>query len=240
MKIVSFKICPFVQRVIAVAELKKLYYEVVYISLQEKPDWFLKESPYGKVPVLITEEGSLFESNAICEYLEEAFPNIRLHPESVFQKAVHRAWIELAPRNYMVQCAAQRSASIEELEDKKSKLDAVLEKIEAQLKLPYFSGQSLSMVDAAWFVLLHRTELVRKNSGFDFLEKFPKLIEWRNALLRAEALKRSVPEDFEQVFCNFYLNENTFLGQRMREKIGCCGINGECLCTPELLASCCS
>jgi len=240
MKIVSFKICPFVQRVIAVAELKKLPYEVVYISLQKKPEWFLKESPHGKVPLLMTDQGSLFESNAISEYLEDAYPSIRLHPENVFQKAVHRAWVELAPRNYMVQCATQRSASIEELVAKKSELDAIFEKIETQTKVPYFSGQSLSMVDAAWFVLLHRTELVKKHSGFDFLEKFPKLAAWRSALLGVEALQRSVATDFEVEFCNFYLNENTYLGQLMREKTGCCGIHEECACTPGVLVSCCS
>jgi glutathione S-transferase len=41
MKIVSFKICPFVQRVIGVLELKQVSFEVEYISLMDKPDWFL-------------------------------------------------------------------------------------------------------------------------------------------------------------------------------------------------------
>jgi len=240
MKIVSFKICPFVQRVIAVAEFKELPYEVVYISLQNKPEWFLKKSPHGKVPLLETDEGALFESNAICEYLEEAYPDIRLYPENLFQKAIHRAWVELAPKNYMVQCAVQRSANLEELESKKGNLDVVFEKIEPQIKAPFFSGPSLSMVDAAWFVLLHRTELIKKYSGFDFLQKFPTLMAWRNALMNVEALQRSVPDDFEAIFCDFYLNEHTYLGQLMREKTGCCGIHEKCECTAETLASCCS
>ena len=42
MKIVSFKICPFVHRVIAVLELKEVAYDVKYISLADKPNLFLK------------------------------------------------------------------------------------------------------------------------------------------------------------------------------------------------------
>jgi len=237
MKIVSFKICPFVQRVLSVAELKRLPYEVIYISLQNKPEWFLKKSPHGKVPLLETDEGFLFESNAICEYLEEAYPDIRLYPENLFQKAIYRAWIELAPRNYMVQCAAQRSTSLEELENKKGNLDLVFEKIEPQIKGPYFSGPSLSMVDAAWFVLLHRTELIKKYSGFDFLQNFQKLTSWRKALMQVDPLQRSVPNDFGAIFCDFYLNEHTYLGQLMRKKTGYCGVHEKCECTPEVLAS---
>ncbi len=54
LKIVSFKICPFVERVIAALESKGVDYEVAYISLKEKPQWFLDISPNGQVPILIT------------------------------------------------------------------------------------------------------------------------------------------------------------------------------------------
>ena len=35
-KLVSFKICPFVQRVTAALEVKKIPYEIEYISLKDK------------------------------------------------------------------------------------------------------------------------------------------------------------------------------------------------------------
>ena len=92
MKIVSFKICPFVQRVTALLEAKKIDYELEFISLSDKPQWFLDISPNGQVPVLITDKGkALFESDAIVEYIEEAFP--ALQPElSLEDKATNRAW----------------------------------------------------------------------------------------------------------------------------------------------------
>lgn len=66
--VVSFSICPFVQRVTATLEARNIPYNVEYISLKEKPDWFLQASPNGQVPLLISEQGTtLFESDAIIE-----------------------------------------------------------------------------------------------------------------------------------------------------------------------------
>ena len=59
---------------------KGIDFDVTYINLREKPDWFLKVSPHGKVPVLVVDEQPLFESNAIAEFLDEMVPP-RLHPE---------------------------------------------------------------------------------------------------------------------------------------------------------------
>ena len=50
---------------------KQVEFEVTYVNLRDKPDWFLKISPHGKVPVLLVDEQPLFESNAIAEFLDE-------------------------------------------------------------------------------------------------------------------------------------------------------------------------
>ena len=49
---------------------KDVEFEVTFINLLEKPDWFLKISPHGKVPALKIGE-DIFESNAIAEFLDE-------------------------------------------------------------------------------------------------------------------------------------------------------------------------
>ena len=53
LKLISHKLCPYVQRaVIALAE-KGVPFERVDIDLSNKPDWFLALSPFGKTPVLM-------------------------------------------------------------------------------------------------------------------------------------------------------------------------------------------
>ena len=75
---------------------KGVEFEVTYINLREKPDWFLEISPHGKVPVLIVDEVPLFESNAIAEFLEEV-TEPRLHPSDAVERAKHRAWTDYVP-----------------------------------------------------------------------------------------------------------------------------------------------
>ena len=58
-------------------------------------------SPTGKVPLLKVQKGDeganvLFESVAICEFIEEVYPEPALHPEDAITRAQHRAWIEFA------------------------------------------------------------------------------------------------------------------------------------------------
>ena len=216
MKVYSSPICPFVQRVNAVLEAKKLKYEVEYVDLMNLPDWFIEISPNAEVPILETDNNAvLFESFAICEYLEEMY-SPDLHPKNSEQKAIHRAWARQAATQYLVQCSTQRSATEEILEKKTEVFVQLFAKVEKVLgDGPYFDGVKLSMVDTAWIPILHRSAIIKQFTGFDFLKDYPKVIQWQQALLETDVLKNSVPEMFEEYFIQFYLNEERYLGRLM-------------------------
>ncbi len=212
-KVVSSTICPFVQRVTALLEQKKIPYEIEYISLLDKPDWFLRMSPNAQVPVLITESGAaLFESDAIVEYLEEAYPALRPSVDAEV-RAMDRAWSYLATKNYLVQCSAQRSKDEETLVERTEKLGKAFATIEGALgKGPYFRGADISMVDIAWLPLLHRAALIERHTGYDFLAGYPLVKKWQGHLMDTGLAEKSVADDFESAFTNFYLSDSTFLG----------------------------
>ena len=52
LKLISHKLCPYVQRAVIALNEKGVAFERIDIDLANKPDWFLKISPLGKVPVL--------------------------------------------------------------------------------------------------------------------------------------------------------------------------------------------
>src|SRR4051812_13364367 len=79
LKLVSHKLCPYVQRAVIALMEKGVPFERVDIDLANKPDWFLAISPLGKTPVLQVGDTAVFESAVILEYLEETQPNA-LHP----------------------------------------------------------------------------------------------------------------------------------------------------------------
>lgn len=216
-KVISFKICPFVQRVTALLEAKEIPYEIEYIDLNNKPDWFLKLSPTGQVPVLVTENGTaLFESDAIAEYLDDV--HLGLEPDiSPEQRASDRAWSYQASKHYLVQCGTMRSSDKETLQEKSSNLGKAFARAEAKLeKGPYFKGDTFSNVDIAWLPLLHRADIVERHSGYDFFEQFPKVKAWQTEVLKTGLAKKSVSEDFVEAFSKFYLSDETYLGRRQK------------------------
>src|SRR3954452_9571732 len=98
LKLISHKLCPYVQRAAIALIEKGVPFERIDIDLANKPDWFLKVSPLGKVPVLAvaTDKGevALFESNVICEYIEDHQAGAKLHPEDALNHDEHRAWMQ--------------------------------------------------------------------------------------------------------------------------------------------------
>lgn len=240
MKVVSFKICPFVQRVTALLETKGVPYDIEYIDLSQKPQWFLDLSPNGQVPVLLTDDDrALFESDAIVEYIDEVFAEPTLSRDPV-EKAQDRAWSYLGSKNYLVQCSVQRSADAKTLAERREKLARPFANIAArvsQIAGPFAHGERMGAIDIAWLPILHRAHIIQEWSGVDFLEDWPALQDWRDPIMATGIPEKSVPEDFIERFAAFYLTESTYLGQLARkkpEKAYC----GSPQCTVEDLACC--
>lgn len=73
--------CPFSQRVLLTLEEKKVTYEMKLINLSNKPDWFLKISPEGKVPAFNSGDGKwIADSDVITQVIEEKFPTPLVTP----------------------------------------------------------------------------------------------------------------------------------------------------------------
>ncbi|KAL8532382.1 hypothetical protein ACS0TY_008832 [Phlomoides rotata] len=66
--------CPFTQRVLLTLEEKHLPYDLKLVDLRNKPEWFLKISPEGKVPLIKLDEKWVPDSDVITQALEEKFP----------------------------------------------------------------------------------------------------------------------------------------------------------------------
>lgn len=181
---------------------------------------------------MVTENGAtLFESDAIIEYIEDEYGPLE-QGVSNEQRAIDRAWSYLGSKNYLVQCGTMSSKDEDTFGQKSTKLIEVFKKAEKQLSAnnKYFKGSAISNVDIAWLPLLHRADIVKQHTGYDFLCGLPKVKAWQQAMLENEFVKATVAEDFEQLFTNFYLT-NTYLGtgedvKQSEESCGstaCCG-----------------
>ena len=188
-----------------VLRTKKVDFEVTYINLREKPDWFLKISPHGKVPVLNVGDDVLFESNAIAEFLDETV-SPQLHPTDAIKRARNRAWTDFVPDFSKGLSAAYRRDSVEEMEEGRADAEKVLAKLEDAIKNergndgPYFNGDTLCLVDAAYAPFLQRFMIAEAKLNTGLLDKFPLIRAWTEALLATDLVIGSVAETFVPEF----------------------------------------
>lgn len=184
---------------------KDVEFDVTYINLREKPDWFLKISPHGKVPVLLVDEQPLFESNAIAEYLDEVVAP-KLHPECPIKRARNRAWTDFVATFAASLGGITYSKPSDDLDDKlqtaRKALDRLEEAIERERETegPYFNGPELSLVDAAYAPFLQRFTIAEDVLKTGILDEFPLVRQWSQALLNDERVRTAVPDNFPEEF----------------------------------------
>jgi glutathione S-transferase len=82
-KLYDYLSCPYGQKVrIALAE-KSLSYELITVDLGQndhrRPE-FLRLNPFGRIPVLVDEDTTVYDSTVINEYLEDEYPEPPILP----------------------------------------------------------------------------------------------------------------------------------------------------------------
>src|SRR3974390_2146178 len=149
LKLISHKLCPYVQRAVIALTEKGVAFERIDIDLANKPDWFLRISPLGKTPVLVVGEHAIFESAVILEYLEETQPN-PLHPSDPLRRAEHRGFIEYGSA-VLNDIAGLFSAPDEAaFKAKVAQLEQRFARLEQRVVGPWFGGEIFSLVDAVF------------------------------------------------------------------------------------------
>lgn len=84
----AFPLSPFCRKVRLVLAEKRLEVDLIDHAPWERPPGLLKLNPACEVPVLIEANGRrVIDSTAICEYLEEVYPDHRLLPEAPVARA---------------------------------------------------------------------------------------------------------------------------------------------------------
>ena len=202
--LVSFKTCPWVQRAAIVLREKNIDFEFRHIDRDNRPDWFLAISPHKKVPVLpLDEKISLFESNAIAEYLDETIAP-RLHSEDPIARAVNRAWTDYVPTFAEMVTATAYADSEADYAKAAANIPIPFERLERAIEKqgsgPWFNGGRYSLVDAAYAPFLQRYFFLDRIRRLGHIEKFPRLKAWAEALIARPSTHSFPPAEFEAMY----------------------------------------
>ncbi|WP_413710800.1 glutathione S-transferase family protein [Rhizobium sp. Rhizsp82] len=217
--LISHHLCPYVQRAAIALGEKGVPFERILIDLANKPDWFLKISPLGKVPLLVIEEDGekavLFESAAICEYLDETQPGPKLHPADALSRARHRGWIEFGSSILADLWTYETTSDAAQLEDKRKIIAGKFQTIEAELSAgPFFAGEDFSLVDAVFAPIFRYFDVFDTLAESHIFDGLPKVHAWRRELAQRPSVRAAASPDYARRLMAFLEKHQSVLLRR--------------------------
>lgn len=209
-ELISFNVCPFVQRSVITLLEKDVAFKLTYIDLNNPPQWFAAMSPLGKVPVLKLDDTVLFESAVINEYLDEVnLPS--MHPDDPLLRAKNRAWIEFGSEMIMNHYNMTAAKDVETFTHFKDQLVSQFQQLEQVLgKGRYFNGNDFSLIDAAFAPLLMRIDLLDSQYPVQLYPDDSRVHQWSRAVAKVDSVKISVTADFEEIYLGFIKSLNSY------------------------------
>jgi glutathione S-transferase len=217
LRLISHRLCPYVQRAVIVAKEKEIPFHRVDIDLADKPDWFLAISPTGKVPLLeVTDENGsmhvLFESAVIAEYLDE-IAGRPLLPSGPLARARERAWVEFASAT-LGDIGKLYSAPTETAcEAARGAVAARLAALETEISGSWFSGERFGLVDAAFGPVFRYLDVFDWRLGRPLVERPEKVRAWSEALAKRPSVRAAVADDYADRLIDFVVRKNSYLGR---------------------------
>lgn len=210
--LVSHTLCPYVQRAAIALSEKNVPFERIYIDLANKPDWFQKASPLGKVPLLDTGHAHLFESAPILEFLEDTQPH-PLHPANPTERARHRAYIEYGSQVLNGIGALYNAPDEDGFGEKASQLHGRFRHLEDVLDTggPYFSGRAFSLVDATFGPVFRYFDVFDGIGDFGVFEGLDRVQAWRRSLAERQSVKDAVQPTYPDELLAFLKRRKSWI-----------------------------
>ena len=185
-KLYNTQRCPYARRSRIVLHEKGMDFDVHEVDLANKSEEFLSASPTGKVPVIVVDGDSIYESNVVNQYLDEVTDGPKLMPEDPKRRAHARIWMAFAdtdffPAVFVASVGRDRRFSEDRISEAFEKLEAALRKLEERLEGREYLADEFSLADVAHagnFVRLRELE----ERGEASLETYPNVAAWMERL----------------------------------------------------------
>ena len=216
-KLVTSKFSPYGHMVEMALIEKNLSYEKEIVDLSNKPDWFKKDAPVGKAPIIYVENKILFNSSSICEYLEDNFPeNTPLHPTNNADKALHRAWMEYSNVILTSILDVMFSQDVKDYRAKREDLISKLDFLENYLENnqqfnPYFGGERFTLTDIFFICIFKPLTYIDEKFTLEIIGIHKHIHTYIVHLMSRTSLKKVIPNDYEDLFKLFLTRRNSHL-----------------------------
>ena len=198
LKLCGFHISNYFNKVrIAMLE-KGVPFELDSTCRPSQQEDFLARTPMGKIPFLEIDGAQLSESQVICEWLEDTYPQKALYPRDPLERArvreliaIMELHVELVARRLYGQVFFGRPVDDALKQAVEKDLAKGVRAFRMRAKFdPYVAGSQLTLADCAAFVHLPLVSLATKHAfGADMLESMPQIKPYLKMLGERPAFK---------------------------------------------------
>ena len=185
---------------------KEIPFELTEVDLRNKPDWFLAVSPYGKVPVIVDDGQTIYESAIINEYLDEKYISIPMMPEEPVERAKARIWMDYCTNKYLTlsrKLLVDHGNEELQTENKKKMKESLIyiekECFEKNANGPFWLGNNISLVDLHYAPFFERFGAFKELFGVEWPEECVKIADWWSAIQKRDSFKMTVLPTEEHV-----------------------------------------
>jgi len=185
---------------------KEIPFELTEVDLRSKPDWFLAVSPYGKVPVIVDDGQTIYESAIINEYLDEKYKNVPMMPKEPVERAKARIWMDYCTNKYLIlsrKLLVDNGNEELQIENKKKMKESLVyiekECFEKNANGPFWLGNNISLVDLHYAPFFERFGAFKELFGVEWPEECVKIADWWSAIQRRDSFKMTVLPTEEHV-----------------------------------------
>lgn len=180
---------------------KGLEWEEIKVTYENKAADFLEKNPRGQVPTLVHDGVAVYETNAILEYLDYAFPNPPLLPTDLGERG--KALVRINEASNYVMAAfmafyrhrmnkgdeAERLKLVGGIRDELAKWEGFLEKSGGQ----YLVGNAFSLADISLYPYV--AGAIR---GQMDMQGLPRLSDFYERVSQRESAKRTFPAGWSE------------------------------------------
>lgn len=148
--------CLHCHRVRLVLAAKGVTYDLVPVDLNRPPEDLAEVNPYNSVPTLVDRDLVLYDTNVICEYLDERYPHPPLMPIDPLTRARVRLAIVRIENDWLTLADAMEEGGKATDVAKKALRDALIQNVQAFKASKFFLSPEMSLADCTLAPLIWR------------------------------------------------------------------------------------
>jgi len=192
------------RRVLVTLHEKKADFDLKPINFaagEHKSPAYLTKQPFGQIPYLEEGDFTLYESRAICRYLDETLPGTSLTPKDAKQRGLMEQWISIEMSHHksadtivselffkkMMGGAAADQSVVDEASKKLNDLYKIMDKhLEGKT---FLVGDSFTLADVVFMPYL---AYLQNCEGFqNVLTPYPNVSKWWNTISSRDSWKKA-------------------------------------------------